>query len=110
MTEYSIKALVYKIQGNSVFLKGITGYTFENSDKKRWNILEGIQPKLFPIEQEVKISTINEICKLLFSLSMVQHCAFKFVLNQEDTSNSDESPFTLKSIEQIDAQKEHAND
>ncbi len=97
MAEYTIVAKVTKIKSDSIFIKGIGKYCYEDSNKKQWNLLEesGDTAKSVLISEDVSLSDgLNDsVATVLFSQALFHQKPLKLTIEGE------KSPYTIIAVE-----------
>ena len=94
MTEYTIIAKITKIKSDSVFIKGVGKYCYEDSNKKQWNLLEesGDTAKPILISDGTPLSNgISDGMSIaLFSQALFHQKPLKLSVQNEKTDGSPE--------------------
>ncbi len=98
MAEYTIVAKIVKIKSDSIFIKGVGKYCYEDSNKKQWNLLEesGTTAKPIPIGEDTSLSNgLNEnIATALFSQALFHQKPLKIHIQNEGTVESPQYKIT----------------
>ena len=95
MAEYTIVAKITKIKSDSVFIKGVGKYCYEDSNKKQWNLLEesGTTSNPILISDEISLSNglSDGVSIALFSQALFHQKPLKLYVQNEGTDNDNPS-------------------
>ena len=91
MAEYTIVAKITKITSDSVFIKGVGKFCYEDSNKKQWNLLEGTnnsaQPTLINTDTSFSIGINEKISLSLLSQALFHQKPLKLHIQNEGTKD-----------------------
>ena len=101
MSEYTIVSIITSVNKTDVYIKGVSKYLFEDSNKKCWNILEEKPMSMAELGQIAKTSTklidektplkygcLKVISAILFASAMLQKKSLLLTIEEsDDTSN-----------------------
>ena len=102
MSEYIIVAKISKIILNTVSIKGVGKYCYEDSNKVIWNLLEeNIESSnliLLDPEHDISIGINKGVCRVLFSLAMFNQKPLKMIIKKDELKNK-KVKYTITAVE-----------